>query len=55
MPTLVPRELSEWMEDRQSDMQEAMSRGNLKKLLELTSLQGQAAERLAEMTGGMVP
>ena len=55
MPTLVPRELSEWMEDRQSDMQEAMSCGNLKKLLELTSLQGQAAERLAEMTGGMVP
>ena len=53
MPTLVPRELSEWMENRQSDMQEAMSRGNLKKLLELTSLQGQAAERLAEMTGGM--
>ena len=32
-------------------MQEAMSCGNLKKLLELTSLQGQAAE----MTGGMVP
>ena len=55
MPTLVPRELSEWMEDRQSDMQEAMSCGNLKKLLELTSLRGQAAERLAEMTGGMVP
>ena len=54
VPTLVPRELSEWMEDRQSDMQEAMSWGNLKKLLELTSLHGQAAERLAEMTGGMV-
>ena len=55
MPTLVPRELSEWMEDRQSDMQEAMSCGNLKKLLELTSLQGQVAERHAEMTGGMAP
>ena len=55
MPTLVPRELSGWMEDRQSDMQEAMSCGNLKKLLELTSLQGQAAERLAEMTGCIVP
>ena len=48
MPTLVPRE------DRQSDMQEVMSSGNLKKLLELTSLQGQAAEKLAEITGGMV-
>ena len=54
MPTLVPRELSEWMEDRQSDMQEAMSSRNLKKLLELTSLQGQAAKKLAEMTGCMV-
>ena len=55
MPTLVPRELTEWMEDRQSSMQEAMSCGNLNKTLELTSPQPQAAERLAEMTGGMVP
>ena len=37
-----------------ADMQKAMSCGNLTKLLELTSLQGQAAERLAEMAHTLV-
>ena len=54
MPTLIPHDLSNWMLDRQSDLQEAMSVGDIKKMLELTSLQSQGAEKLAELTGGMV-
>ena len=46
--------LSIWMQDRQSDLQEAMIAGDIKKMLELTSLQSQGAEKLAELTGGMV-
>ena len=54
MPTLIPHDLSMWMQDRQSDLQEAMIAGDIKKMLELTSLQSQGAEKLAELTGGMV-
>ena len=54
MPTLIPHDLSIWMQDRQSDLQEAMIAGDIKKMLELTSLQSQGAEKLAELTGGMV-
>ena len=54
MPTLIPHDLSNKMLDRQSDLQEAMSVGDSKKMLELTSLQSQGAEKLAELTGGMV-
>ena len=54
MPTLIPHDLIMWMQDRQSDLQEAMIAGDIKKMLELTSLQNQGAEKLAELTGGMV-
>ena len=53
MPTLIPHDLSNWILDRQSDLQEAMSTGDIKQVLELTSLQSQGAEKLAELTGGM--
>ena len=49
MPTLVPRDLTEWMDNSQSDMQEAMLCGNVKQLLELTSLQGQDDRRHGSM------
>ena len=42
------------MQDRQSDLQEAMIVGDIKKSWELTSLQSQGAKKLAELTGGMV-
>ena len=54
MPTLIPHDLSNWILDRHSDLQEAMSAGDIKQVLELTSLQSQGAEKLAELTGGMV-
>ena len=54
VPILIPGELSEWMQDRQSDLQEATSVGNFKRVLELTSLQSQAAEKLAELRRRMV-
>ena len=50
---LIPHDLSNWILDRQSDLQEAMSAGDIKQVLELTSLQSQGAEKLAELTGGM--
>ena len=53
MPTLIPHDLSNWILDRHSDLQEAMSAGDIKQVLELTSLQSQGAEKLAELTGGM--
>ena len=54
MPTLIPHDLSMWMQDRQSDLQEAIITGDIKKMLELISLQSQGAEKFAELIGGMV-
>ena len=51
----IPLESNEWMQEWQSEMQEAMNSGDLRVLMELTSLLGNAAEKLAEFTGGMVP
>ena len=53
MPTLIPHDLRNWILDRHSDLQEAISAGDVKQVLELTS-QSQGAEKLAELTGGMV-
>ena len=53
MPTLIPHDLSNWILARHSDLQEAMSAGDIMQVLELTSLQSQGAEKLAELTGGM--
>ena len=55
MPTLVPGDLSDWMQDRHADLQDAMNGGNCVKVLELTSMMSNAAEKLAEVTGGMAP
>ena len=54
-PTLVSGDLSDWMQDHHADLQDAMNGGNCVKVLELTSMMSNAAEKLAEMTGGMVP
>ena len=53
MPTLVPGDLSDWMQDRHADLQDAMNGGNCVKVHELTSMMSNAAEKLADMTGGM--
>ena len=54
MSTLIPHDLSNWILDCLSDLQEAMSAVDIKQALALTSLQSQRAEKLAELTGGMV-
>ena len=36
MPILVPGDLSDWMQDRQADLQDAMNGGNCVKVLDLT-------------------
>ena len=53
MPTLIPHDLSNWILVRHSDLQEAVSAGDIKQVLETTP-QSQGAEKLAELTGGMV-
>ena len=40
MPTLVPRELDDWMQDRHSDLQDAMIEGDSQRVLEITSPDG---------------
>ena len=37
MPALIPAELAQWMEDRQADLQEALSLDDTNRILELTS------------------
>ena len=55
MPTLIPCDLSDWMQDRHADLQDPMNGGNCGKVLELMSMMSNAAENLAEMTRGMAP
>ena len=55
MPTLVPGDLSDWMQDRHADLQDAMNGGSCVKVFEFTSMLSNSAEKLAEMTGGMAP
>ena len=42
-------------EDRQADLQEALSLDDTNRILELTSKLSEGAERLVEMRGGMSP
>ena len=53
MPTLIPGDFSDWMQERHGDLQEAMNVGNTGKILELTSMLSDAAEKMADMTGGV--
>ena len=50
MPTLVPAELSEWMVDRQAELQEAMNAGDNVRLT-VTSKLSEAAKHMCELTG----
>ena len=55
MPQLIPAELELWRVDRQSELKEAISLGECCKVLELTSMLSDAAVRIMEMSGRMVP
>ena len=50
MPSLIPAELYQWIEDRQTDLQEAVAEGNSALVLELTSKMAEGAEQLREIT-----
>ena len=50
MPSLIPAELYQWIEDRQTDLQEALVNGNSARVLELTSKMAEGAEQLREIT-----
>ena len=55
-PSLVPAELSQWLLDRQSDLQETLELGGPPDLvLQLTSMLSDGAVRMMENNGGMVP
>ena len=54
MPTMVPMELSDWVQDRQPDMQDHLNSGNCRRMQEVT-LQATCDREIAELTGGMVP
>ena len=53
MPTLIPGDLRDWMQERHGVLQDAMNVGNSGKIFELTSMLSNVAEMMAEMTGGM--
>ena len=55
MPTLVPAELDDWMKDRQPYLQEALEFGEVDRALESTPKLSEAAVRMLEMAGKMVP
>ena len=50
MPSLILAELYQWIEDRQTDLQEALVDGNLARVHELTSKMVEGAEQLREIT-----
>ena len=55
MMPMMSGELDEWMCDRQAELQEAVSLQDCSKVLELTSMLSDAAVRMMEMSGRMVP
>ena len=50
MPGLIPAELCQWIEDRQTDLQKAFVDGSTARVLELTSKMAEGAEQLREIT-----
>ena len=54
MPRLVPAELSAWLEERHADLHDALTHGDNCRVLELTSKLSEGAERMVEITSGMM-
>ena len=52
MPTLVPTELDNWMLDLQFDLQNAMSLGDQRRMLEISTKSAEGASQMVNMTGG---
>ena len=51
----IPPMLHDSMQDRQSDIQEAITSGSVKRFVELALMQSNVAKRLAELPGGVGP
>ena len=49
MPNFIPAELAHWMDDRQAELQEALSIGDDQAVLELSWKMAQGAERMVQM------
>ena len=54
MPNSIPAELSTWLEERHAEMHDALMNGDTARVLELSSRLPEGAERLMEITGGML-
>ena len=50
MPSLVPAEFAIWMDERQSESQEARDAGDNIRVLALTAKLSEGAKRMCEMT-----
>ena len=55
MQGLTPAELDDWVQDRHSDLQDAMIEGDGRRVLEITSKMAEGAELQIQWAGGMVP
>ena len=54
MPTPVPAELSAWLEERHSELHDALMQGDSTRVLELSTKLSEGAKRMVEMTEGML-
>ena len=51
----IPAELNAWLEERHADLHDALVNGDNCRILELTAMLAEGAERMVELTGGMCP
>ena len=53
MPTLVPAELDNWMQDLQVELQSAMNWGDKRRVVEVSTKLAEGASQMVYLTGGM--
>ena len=53
MPTLVPAELDNWMQDLQVELQSAMNWGDQRRVVEVSTKLAEGASQMVYLTGGM--
>ena len=54
MPTLIPGELTRWIEDRHAELQDALLNRENTMILEITSKLAEGASQLHDMTSGII-
>ena len=53
MPTLVPAELDNWMQDLQLDLQNAMNLGDQRRVVEVSTKLAEGASQMVCLMGGV--